>query len=63
VAGRGGTALEGGCGIAARLAAVGTGAADENARAARRVLRHLHRVDVSVQDLGRTLGMPVRYGA
>ncbi|MFG3206741.1 FUSC family protein [Streptomyces sp. NPDC048192] len=63
VAGRDGRALEGGCGVAARLAAVGTGAGDDDTRATRRVLRHLHRVDVSVQDLGRTLGMPVSYGA
>ncbi|MEU7305286.1 FUSC family protein [Streptomyces sp. NPDC007206] len=63
VAGTGGTALERGCGIAARLAAVGTAAGDGSVRAKRRVLRHLHRVDMSVQELGQTLGMPVRDGA
>ncbi|MEV5176766.1 FUSC family protein [Streptomyces flaveolus] len=60
--GQGDIPLERGRGFPARLT-VGDGAAPaEEVHAARRVLRHLQRVDKSVQGLARTLGIPVHSG-
>jgi hypothetical protein len=65
VAGRGeaDTALERGPGIPAQLALGHGGARAEDANATRRMLRHLHRVDESIQDLARTLDLRVRDGS
>ncbi|MET8546571.1 FUSC family protein, partial [Kitasatospora sp. NPDC004799] len=48
-----------GPGLPARLDASGCGAHAEDAHTTRRALRHLHRVDESVQALARTLHPPV----
>ncbi|GAA2887101.1 FUSC family protein [Streptomyces mexicanus] len=54
------TALQRGPGTTARPAVGGEGARVEDLRTTRRVLRHLERVDQSIQGLARTLGVPVR---
>ncbi|WP_433455324.1 FUSC family protein [Streptomyces sp. CA-142005] len=62
VAGGGGdgTALERGSGTPARLSVGADGTRTEHAYAARRVLRHLQRVDESIHSLARVLGTSVR---
>ncbi|MEW2290756.1 FUSC family protein [Streptomyces sp. NPDC047841] len=59
--GKGETPLERGWESPARLP-VGDTAPAEEVHATRRVLRHLQRVDKSVQGLARTLGIPVHSG-
>ncbi|GHH87584.1 membrane protein [Streptomyces sulfonofaciens] len=59
--GGGGTAFEPGA-VPVRLAAGEGGAHAEDANATRRVLRHLQRLDQSLEGLARTLDVPVRDG-
>ncbi|MFE1521234.1 FUSC family protein [[Kitasatospora] papulosa] len=60
VKGRHDTTLVRGPGIPAQLKVNEGGARTEDINAARRVLRHLQRVDESIQGLARTLQLPVR---
>ncbi|WP_308437003.1 FUSC family protein [Streptomyces finlayi] len=55
-----GPSLARGPGIPARIEAGGEEGRPEDDNATRRILRHLQRVDESVQRLARTLGVPVR---
>ncbi|WP_338106307.1 FUSC family protein [Streptomyces alboflavus] len=59
VQGEGDTTLVRGPGIPAQLAVSEGGARPEDVNATRRVLRHLQRVDESIQGLARTLHLPV----
>ncbi|WJV44782.1 FUSC family protein [Streptomyces flavofungini] len=59
VQGEGDTTLVRGLGIPAQLAVSEGGARPEDVNATRRVLRHLQRVDESIQCLARTLHLPV----
>lgn len=54
------TPLERGSGLPALLGVSSGGARAEDVHLTRRVLRHLQRVDESIQGLARTLGLPVR---
>ncbi|WP_194294305.1 FUSC family protein [Streptomyces sp. RB17] len=56
--GEDGTPLEPGSRIATRLALSDNSAQAAGVIATRQVLRHLHRLDASIQGLARTLGMP-----
>ncbi|MFF3919147.1 FUSC family protein [Streptomyces sp. NPDC001852] len=58
--GEGGTALERGPGVLAWFPVGGDGTRTEDVHMTLRVLRHLQRVDQSIQGLARTLGTPVR---
>ncbi|MFE4690768.1 FUSC family protein [Streptomyces sp. NPDC056749] len=49
-----------GAGIPTRLGADGAGSRAEDTNAMRRVLRHLQRLDKSIQELAQTLDLPVR---
>ncbi|MFD8077842.1 FUSC family protein [Streptomyces sp. NPDC059718] len=57
------TSIERGSGIPTPLGEGFAGARAEDVHAARRVVRHLQRVDESIQGLARTLEVPVRYNS
>ncbi|MEI5098326.1 FUSC family protein [Streptomyces sp. PmtG] len=59
VQGENNTTLVRGPGVPAQLSVTEGAAHPEDINATRRVLRHLHRVDASIQDLARTLHQPV----
>lgn len=57
------TSIEGGSGVPTHLGEGFAGARAEDVHATRRVVRHLQRVDESIQGLARTLKVPVRYNS